>query len=140
VPTLSRLRAYNGYGDSSPYPCKAMISVCTRHLQASEDLAVAEAAVKAPPSVIADGRPAPADIGELVAEGRGLPADPRLLAELTNVLDTVSEWDAAARRCDEDGHLQAQGGANVRFLRPHLLCLWPSPLAYTGAACPVQTP
>ena len=75
-----------------------MGSVWKRLSQASEDLAEAEAAVEAPPSAVADGRPAPADIGELVAEGRGLPADPGLMAELTSVLDTVSEWDAAARR------------------------------------------
>ena len=47
---------------------------------------------------MAGGLPVPAEIGELVAEGRGLPADPALLAELSDVLDTVSEWDSAARR------------------------------------------
>ena len=53
--------------------------------------------MKAPPKAEA-GRPTPAEIGELVAEGRGLPADPRLLTELTDMLDSVSEWESTARR------------------------------------------
>ena len=66
--------------------------------QASQQLAEAEAALKAPlkaePALLT-----PAEVGELVAEGRGLPADPQLLGELTDVLDGVSEWEMVARRC-----------------------------------------
>jgi hypothetical protein len=67
------------------------------HTQASEQLVEAEAALKAPLKVEV-GRPTSAEIGELVAEGRGLPADPRLLMELTDVLDSVSDWETTARK------------------------------------------
>lgn len=85
-----------------------------RRSQAAEVLEEAEAALEAPPpQAVAGGRPLPAEIGELVAEGRGLPADPRLLAELTAVLDTVSDWEAAARR-SEGVLLRVLGTSEVR--------------------------